>query len=65
MLLISANCSRREMSKNQALKELKDIYEEQSQIYSETINSLSKELFAFREESMKKTKEGELTGHYF
>ena len=52
------------MSKNQALKELKDIYEEQSQIYSETINSLSKELFAFREESMKKTKEGELTGHY-
>lgn len=52
------------MSKNQALKELKDSYEEQSQIYSETINSLSKELVAFREESMKETEEGELTGHY-
>lgn len=53
------------MSKNQALKELKDSYEEQSQSYSETINSLSKELVTFREESMKKTKEGELTGHYY
>lgn len=52
------------MSKNQALKELKDSYEEQSQIYSETINSLSKELVAFREESMKKTGEGELIDHY-
>lgn len=53
------------MSKNQALKELKDSYEEQSQIYSGTINSLSNELVAFREESMKETEEGELPGHYY
>lgn len=52
------------MSKNQALKELKDGYDEQSHTYSEALASLSKEFIAFREESMTKTKEGELVGGY-
>lgn len=47
----------KEMSKNQALKELKDGYDEHSHTYSETLASLSKELVTFREESMTKTKE--------
>lgn len=60
-MLIAA---RREMSKNQALKELKDGYDEHSHTYSETLASLSKELVTFREESMTKTKEGELVSRW-